>query len=606
MQKKLLLIIFFVLTSFIIYSNSIHSVVHPDHSAYAVINDFTNRKLLIAPEIYKEGAVLTRKDFGVLAVMLLTNTDDKLYIEKLSYYDIKSILDMVIEFSDEINFFFSPQIDTIIARLKKLEKKIEIPMTSLESAKKVEMPKWEVRKADPLKTTSIIELGYESTSSTDLEGYKNYYPERGEKDFTQLNLEVRSLDALDETGIFQFNFYGWYKGSEAEGKAKFVYNDPDFKVKYSALGQDNMFVFHSGGIDEDYAYAGWRDYYYIRRFNHTDDVRENLYGKKIGNFSLNYSMRDFKNAQRKGVFASADFGEIYGEIGKAEIYANNVKINEPMAIFAEYDTEKFGGRLQFEFSMADMNYSLGRNMYSYSGNDRMGDEKTRISLNYGRKIVGDMFAGMVFTNDESDNNDFYYENFGLFLSNYSEMSWNISYFNTKEFSTYADFAKNTEERTDTFALSLNRSLGRYDSRVSYIYADNEDPYMNINRNVTNIRAEITGNIMGFYQAAIYHDYTTRDNVNANLGGVWNEEKNNTGTYLYKDLGLNRTLNIKADYISSTGYREYNEGKFFAGINFGNGRLSGYEAGYEYIDHSDKTGPDSFENHTVFLKYRRHF
>ncbi|MFW5782739.1 MAG: hypothetical protein ACOCWO_05570, partial [Candidatus Muiribacteriaceae bacterium] len=270
-MRNLFLVMIILLTAGVTINASLNSIVPEEHYAYGTISDLTSRKLLVAPEIWEEGSILTRKDFAILSVMLLTNTDSDLYFSKLSYYDARKILQMVVDFSEEISFFFSDQMQDIEKRIQRLEKKIEMPRETVRAQKEIDLPETEKREMQEFRTRTAFDMKVEYFDSDNKEGFHYFYPEKAEETLTTGQLEVRSLDVIGDKPVFLLDLQAIYRGSESHVNGQFSYNDPGFDAGYSSYRQDEFFRLNQAGLTDDYAYYRNGRLLFVRRMNQRQD-----------------------------------------------------------------------------------------------------------------------------------------------------------------------------------------------------------------------------------------------------------------------------------------------------------------------------------------------
>jgi len=602
---------------------SISAIVPEDHYGYTVINDFVERRLLIAPEIYKPGGVLTRKDFAILTTMLLTNTDDKPYLNNLTYYDVKNILRLVVDFSDEINFFFSTETRNIEKRLRKLEKKIEVPQSRIvRNKKKIDMPQFEKRKKSTFKTKTTFDTEVSGFDIDNSPVFYYYHPDRSEDTLLKSDLVVESIESWENEQAFYLHLGTWSRDSSGKINGKIVYNDPQFRVRYSSFDQDGDFILNASDLTAKYASLDTGRFMVLKRINSNNDVEEDIYQLRLKYFNVNYKITNTGDNSRIGtpeqksnIFVNGDMYGLQWELGKAEVYVGNMKIADPVGGAVKFKKHFIGGiNVDARIAMLENLYNTGNNINSYRPYNTFSVEKMTGNLSVGKRFTPNIYGAVVYHEDDSDDGNFNYTNKGAVLNINANRSYFVLHYMMEE--EYDRMLKLQKETTDTLNLMTAGSFFNMRAQFNINIAENETGYKGISRKILRNRLDLSKDLTERIWGKFYVDYASYENIDQADGVSSEEDRDTTGLILDYFVSRNKNFQIKADYTVWDGYLDpvtggyqkgkFIEGKLYLGMDIQGRNNDQYVFGFEYVDHSDKRNVNSYEGNNLSISYRKRY
>jgi len=606
-----------------VFSASISAIVPEDHYGYSVINDFVERRLLIAPEIYKPGGVLTRKDFAILSTMLLTNTDDKAYLNNLSYYDIKNILRLVVDFSEEINFFFSTEVNNIERRLRLLEKKIEVPLTNIKrNRKKIEMPDFEKRGKSEFKTRTTLDTSYSAYNVDNGPLHYYYHPERAKDSLLKTELLVESMENWEDEQQFYLRLGSWTRDASGKINARFKYIDPSFKIRYSSFEQDSDFILNASDLTAKYASFDTGRFMILKRMNSRNDVVEDIYQLRLKHFNVNYKISNAGNysvagtpEQKSNIFVNGDMYGLQWELGKAEVYVGNVKVADPVAGAIKFKKHFLGGlNIDARVAKVENLYNTGNNINSYRPYNTFSIEKMTGDLSVGKRFTPRTYGAVIYHEDNSDDNTFNYINKGAVLNINANRSYFVIHYLMEE--EYDRLLKLQKETTDTLNFMTAGRFFNMRAQYNLNIAENETAYKGISRKILRNRLDLSKDLTQRISSQLYMDYASYDNTDVADGITSQEDRDTTGLILDYFVSQSKNFQIKADYTVWDGYLDpitggyqkgkFVEGKFYMGMDIKGRQNDKYVIGYEYIDHSDKRNINSYEGNNLSVSYKKRY
>jgi hypothetical protein len=614
---KKTIFIFFVLIYFIPSFAALNSLLEENHFSYAIIEDLMLRRLIIAPEIYKKGSVVTRKDMAVLSVMLLTNADDKLYMEKLSYYDVKNILNLVIEFSDEINFLFASESTKIEERIRKFEKRLDLPVdTKVESKRKtMQMPEYQTAKIDNFVTRISYDVTGEYYDSDNSAAWEFFNPEKGEESTIKNWIDIESVNPNNEANRFNLHINTWYRDSGSDINALMKYYDKYFSVEYSDNVQDDFYLMNKAGLSTDYFMVDLGKLQFLRRMNGSEDIKDDFFSYSIKNGNINFLKRKGElfgifpglssDINQDIIFYNSKHRNFSYEAGIAQSTVDNISVkDDSMGFQVSFDKDDIIKKLNINYIIAEELYLAGDNINNYRSYNTPTSEKSLISLDYYRRFNDRISAAVRYKNDENDDSTYFTEDTGLSVFYYGEdVFYNFNYL----VSDQKDAALKAQQDEDTvFNFTLSKELFGYNAVISHTSNENNTDYKKITRKAESTRIDLNKFIDAYREINGYAEVISHNSVDVFDNAEAIEDINSMGFELQIFSRDGRVFKFGTDFTESSGLKNYTEGKFFAGIQNRTGNNSIYEFGVEMIDHSGKKGDGSFDNTNLIMNYRKKF
>ncbi|MCK9475145.1 MAG: hypothetical protein M0R46_04450 [Candidatus Muirbacterium halophilum] len=614
---KKALFIFFVLIYFVPSFAALNSILAENHFSYPIIEDLMLRKLIIAPEIYKKGSIITRKDMAVLSVMLLTNTDDRLYMERLTYYDIKNILNLVIEFSDEINFLFSSESTKIEERIRKFEKRLDLPVdTKVQSKKKkMDMPEYQTAKIENFVTKISYDFTGEYYDSNNKALWEYFNPEKGQESTLKNWVDIESVNPSNPANKFNLHIDTWYRDSGSDINAWMKYYDKYFSLEYSDLVQDDFFFLNKAGLSTDYFMVDFGKMQFVRRMNSNDDINDDIFSYSLKNGNVSFLKRKGEifgiipgissDINQNIVFFNGEHRSFKYEAGIAQSTVDNISANnDSIGYSLAFDRDDIIKKLNVNYIFAENLYLAGDNINNYRSYNTPSSEKTIMSLDYYRRFNDKLSAAVRYKNDENANSSYITEDKGLSVFyNIGETFYQFNYL----ISDQQDLALKAQSDEDTVInLTLNKQLFGYNTVISHTSNENTTLYKNIIRKAQTTRVDFNKFIDAYREINGYAEVLSHDSQDAFDNDNALEDINSIGFELQIFSKDGKVIKLGTDFSDSSGLKNYTEGKFYAGLESRTGNNSFYEFGVEMIDHSGKKGDGSFDNTNLIMNYRKKF